>query len=136
MQDPHPLATAEQGRQPEHRGMEHRESRQRKQHEADRRDPVIAPVVGRIADDQILAFKRRVRQDHVVFDAAGHSGDHDKGKSENCCGLFCVTVGAIPFATSLADSIYATEMNFVMDYFLGGRPTDRIDRPPRPLLSL
>ena len=82
------------------------------------------------------SHKHDVSHPHHDIDATRQSGDHDKGKSENCCGLFCVTVGAIPFATSLVDSIYATEMNVVMDDVLRGRPTDRIDRPPRPLLSL
>lgn len=66
----------------------------------------------------------------------GQSSDHNKGMSENCCGLFCVTAGAIPFATSLADPVHATTMNVITDDVLQSRATDRIDRPPRSLLSL
>ena len=73
---------------------------------------------------------------HHDNNVAGQSSDHNKGKSEKCCGLFCVTAGAIPFATSLADPVHTTTMNVVTDNALGGRPTDRIDRPPRSLLSL
>ena len=80
--------------------------------------------------------KGDVSHPHHDIDVAGQGYDHDKVKSENCCGLFCVTVGAIPFARSLADSIQAAAMNVVIDDVLRGRPTDRIDRPPRSLLSL
>jgi hypothetical protein len=82
------------------------------------------------------SHKHDASHPHQDDDMAGQSSHHDKGKSENCCGLFCVTVGAIPFATSWANPIHATAMNVVMDDVLGGRPTDRIDRPPRFLLSL
>jgi hypothetical protein len=82
------------------------------------------------------SHKHDASHSHHDDNVAGQSGHHDKGKSENCCGLFCVTVGAIPFTTSLTDLIHATAMNVVMDDVLGGRPTDRIDRPPRFLLSL
>ena len=64
------------------------------------------------------------------------SSDQDKGKAGNCCGLFCVTAGAIPLAPALTEPNHATPMDVVLDSALDGRATDRIDRPPRSLLSL
>jgi hypothetical protein len=66
----------------------------------------------------------------------GQSSDHDKGKSDNCCGLFCVTAGAIPLVSALAEPAHAITMDVIFDGVLGGRANDRIDRPPRSPLSL
>ena len=63
------------------------------------------------------------------------SNDH-KEKSDNCCGLFCVTAGAVPLVPALTEPDHATALNVVLDGALGGRANDRIDRPPRSLLSL
>jgi len=79
--------------------------------------------------------KHHASYPHHDMDATGQSSNHDKGKPETCCGLFCVTAGAIPFSTSLADPVHATGMSVVLDDVLRGRPTDRIDRPPRHSLS-
>jgi hypothetical protein len=68
--------------------------------------------------------------------SVGNSSDHDKGKSENCCGLFCVTAGAVPSVPALTEPDRTIAMNVVLAGFLGGRATDRIDRPPRLPLSL
>ena len=73
---------------------------------------------------------------HDQGGSLGKSSDQNKEKSENCCGLFCVTAGAIPAVPALAEAHRATLMNVVLDSELGGRVTDRIDRPPRSLLSL
>jgi hypothetical protein len=64
------------------------------------------------------------------------SSDQDKGKSENCCGLFCVTSGAVPTLPALTEPDHATPIDAVLDSALVGRTTDRIDRPPRSFLSL
>ena len=66
----------------------------------------------------------------------GQSSDHDKGRSDNCCGLFCVTAGAIPLVPALAEPARATTMDVIFGGALGGRANDRIDRPPRSLPSL
>jgi hypothetical protein len=74
--------------------------------------------------------------------ALGQNGGHgneksdNKTKSDNCCGLFCVTAGAVPSVAALTGPDHATAMDVVLDDTLGGRLTDRIDRPPRASLSL
>lgn len=83
-----------------------------------------------------------VQHEHGSMHIPDHGGlpnkssDLDKGKSENCCGLFCVTAGAIPSVPALTEPNHATPMDVLLDSALGGRATDRIDRPPRSLLSL
>jgi len=73
---------------------------------------------------------------HVQGGPPSKSNEQDKGKSENCCGLFCVTAGAIPSIAALTKPDHATPIDAVLDSALWGRTTDRIDRPPRSLLSL
>src|SRR5208337_3611278 len=56
-----PLAAAEQNRQEEQRGIEHREARQRQQHEADRCDPMVrAGARGVAVDDDRMAGMKGV----------------------------------------------------------------------------
>ena len=82
-----------------------------------------------------------VRHEHGLKHIHDHGGspsknsDQEKGKSENCCGLFCITAGAIPSGPVLTEPNHATPMDAVLTSPLGGRTTDRIDRPPRSLLS-
>jgi hypothetical protein len=73
---------------------------------------------------------------HDEGGSLGKSTDDHKEKSDNCCGLFCITAGAVPLVPILVDPDHATALNVVFDSALGGRATDRIDRPPRSLLSL
>src|SRR5262245_33987383 len=64
-------------------------------------------------------------------------GDHDdKGKTDNCCGLFCVTAGAIPSLPVITEPSHTITMKAGLDGVLRNRTSDRIDRPPRSLLSL
>ena len=63
------------------------------------------------------------------------TSDHDKVKSD-CCGLFCVTAGAIASVPTLPEPEHATTISVVLLAAPGGHPTDRIDRPPRAFLSL
>jgi hypothetical protein len=73
---------------------------------------------------------------HDESGALGKSNDHDKAKPDNCCGLFCVTAGAIASLPTLAEVDHATVLDAVLSAAPGGRPSDRIDRPPRTSLSL
>jgi hypothetical protein len=66
----------------------------------------------------------------------GTSNDHEKQKSEDCCGLFCITVGAVPLSVELTQPDRGNAVTVVFDDAPGGRPGDRIDRPPRSLLSM
>jgi len=84
-----------------------------------------------------------VSVEHVHGDAHSHdkgavnkSNDHEKRKSEDCCGLFCITAGAVPLGVELAEPNHGTPITVVFDNAPGGRPGDRIDRPPRSLLSV
>jgi hypothetical protein len=72
---------------------------------------------------------------HDEGGSPGKNSDHDKAKSDSCCGLFCVTAGAIPLVSGLIEPAHAVTMDVVLDDALGGRANDRIDRPPRSLLS-
>ena len=80
---------------------------------------------------------------HVHDDAHSHekgvvnkSNEHEKQKSEDCCGLFCITAGVVPLGVELAEPNHGNPSTVVFDDAPGGRPGDRIDRPPRSLLSV
>jgi len=82
---------------------------------------------------------------HVHGDAQSHhhdkssmgtSNDHEKQKSEDCCGLFCITAGAVPLGVELTQPNHGNPITVVFDDAPGGRPGDRIDRPPRSMLSI
>jgi hypothetical protein len=83
-----------------------------------------------------------VQHEHGSMHTHDHGGsprkssDQDKGKSENCCGLFCITAGAIPRVPALTEPDHATPIDVVLDSALVGRASDRIDRPPRSSLLL
>jgi hypothetical protein len=64
-------------------------------------------------------------------------GTHDdRGTANNCCGLFCVTAGAIPSLPVITEPGHTIAMSVSLDGVLASRASDRIDRPPRSLLSL
>jgi hypothetical protein len=77
-------------------------------------------------------------QTHVHDDGnvPGKGNHGDKGMANNCCGLFCVTAGAIPSLPVITEPGHTMAMNAGLDGVLRSRASDRIDRPPRSLLSL
>jgi hypothetical protein len=73
---------------------------------------------------------------HDDSNVPGKSNHEDKGMSDNCCGLFCVTAGAIPSLLVMTEPSHSMTMNAGLGSFLRSRASDRIDRPPRSFLSL
>jgi hypothetical protein len=73
---------------------------------------------------------------HHDGDSPDKSNHHGKQNSENCCGLFCITSGAVPLVPELAGPNHANAMALIFDDAVLGHPSDRIDRPPRSFLSL
>jgi hypothetical protein len=78
--------------------------------------------------------------DHAATAQAGqhHSGlpDHDHGQGEKCCGLFGVTAIAPGYDVADVPLAVASAIAFPRPESLYGRGSDRIDRPPRTVLSL
>lgn len=82
----------------------------------------------------------------VGHDHSGEHADHQHRSSppadqtsdpnKNCCGLFGVSAIAPNFAVVTVSMVVATSIVFTPSEDLLGRGFDRIDRPPRPLLSL
>lgn len=75
--------------------------------------------------------------------SADHSDHHHSvpvnqpsDQSQNCCGLFGVTAIAPAFVTTVMPMVVAAGITFAPSGNLLGRGFDRIDRPPRSLLSL
>ena len=63
--------------------------------------------------------------------------DPPRDQNQNCCGLFGVTAIAPNFAISVIPMmVVAASITFTPSENLFGRGFDRIDRPPRSLLSL
>jgi hypothetical protein len=77
-----------------------------------------------------------VHSHHHDKSSIGTINDHEKQKSEDCCGLFCITAGVVPLGVGLAEPNHGNPSTVVFDDAPGGRPGDRIDRPPRSLLSV
>jgi hypothetical protein len=61
---------------------------------------------------------------------------HDHGQSEKCCGLFGVTALAPDFQVVAVRLTQSSDMTVARAESLLGSRVDRIDRPPRDLLSL
>ena len=70
--------------------------------------------------------------DHHHSAPVNHPGD----QSQNCCGLFGVTAIAPAFVITVVPPVVATSITLALSEDLSGRGFDRIDRPPRSLLSL
>ncbi|HEX5516495.1 MAG TPA: DUF2946 family protein [Pseudolabrys sp.] len=75
--------------------------------------------------------------------SADHSDHHhsvpanpQSDQSQNCCGLFGVTAIAPTFVITVVPPVVAAGIAFTVSEDLFGRGFDRIDRPPRSLLSL
>jgi len=62
--------------------------------------------------------------------------DHDHGQSEKCCGLFGVTALAPDFQVVAVQLTQPSCLTVTRAASLFGSRGDRIDRPPRSLLSL
>lgn len=62
--------------------------------------------------------------------------DPPRDLSQNCCGLFGVTAIAPSFWITAVPMAIANSITTTPSANLFGRGFDRIDRPPRPLLSL
>jgi hypothetical protein len=75
--------------------------------------------------------------------SADHAYHHDsppadppRDQNQNCCGLFGVTAIAPNFAITAIPMVVANSITITRSEDLVGRGFDRIDRPPRSLLSL
>lgn len=81
-----------------------------------------------------------VASHHHSADHADHHhsppADPPQDQGQNCCGLFGVTAIAPNFAITVVPMVVATSITFALSEDLFGREFDRIDRPPRSLLSL
>ena len=73
-------------------------------------------------------------------DAGGHQhslpGDADQGTLAKCCGLFGASAIAPSFDPVAMPMAHTTDVAMPPSANLFGRSSDRIDRPPRFLLSL
>ena len=65
-----------------------------------------------------------------------HSPPADPPRDQNCCGLFGVMAIAPNFAITSVPMVVASSITITRSEYLFGRGFDRIDRPPRSLLSL
>jgi hypothetical protein len=77
------------------------------------------------------------------YQSADHSDHHHSvpanqpsDQSQNCCGLFGVTAMAPAFVITDMPVVVAASITLAPSKNLLGRGFDRIDRPPRSLLSL
>ena len=81
-----------------------------------------------------------VASHHHSADHAYHHhsppADPPQDQGQNCCGLFGVTAIAPNFAITAIPMVVANSITITRSESLFGRGFDRIDRPPRPLLSL
>lgn len=77
---------------------------------------------------------------HHMVDHADHHhsppADPPRDQNQNCCGLFGVTAIAPNFAIAAIPMVVANSITITRSENLFGRGFDRIDRPPRPPLSL
>ncbi|MSO66354.1 MAG: hypothetical protein EXQ82_00765 [Pseudolabrys sp.] len=79
-------------------------------------------------------------QAHVHQDGSSHrhssTGGEDQGQPAKCCGLFGVNAIAPAFDVFALEPMLASGTVAAASESLFGRSSDRIDRPPRSLLSL
>ena len=105
---------------------------------------VVTPVAALAASDGAMAAHclseghRDMAAHHG--DGAGHPhslpGDDDRATPAKCCGLFGVSAIAPSFNVVATPMARATDVAMPPAASLFGRSSDRIDRPPRFLLSL
>jgi hypothetical protein len=77
-------------------------------------------------------------QTHENGSSHHHSGARDDGHDQpaKCCGLFCLSAIAPDADLIAAQRAPLTHLASRISNSLSGRGSDRIDRPPRSLLSL
>jgi hypothetical protein len=77
---------------------------------------------------------------HVHEDGSSHrhsgTGHDEKGQADKCCGLFCVSAMVTSVEFFAWQHPPAAHFASFHTGILSGRGDDRIDRPPRSLLSL
>jgi hypothetical protein len=74
--------------------------------------------------------------DHADHHHSSPPANPPRDQNQNCCGLFGVTAIAPNFAITAIPMVVANSITITRSENLFGRGFDRIDRPPRPLLSL
>ena len=74
--------------------------------------------------------------DHADHHHHSPPADPPQDQGQNCCGLFGVTAIAPNFAITSVPMVVASSITITRSEYLFGRGFDRIDRPPRSLLSL
>ena len=76
---------------------------------------------------------------HIHHDRSSHQHslpDQDNGQLGKCCGLFALNAIAPAIGFVVEPSFQTSHLALLMAKMLAGRGSDRIDRPPRSLLSL
>ncbi|HTM74636.1 MAG TPA: hypothetical protein VL198_15520 [Pseudolabrys sp.] len=103
---------------------------------------LAAPVtaVALSADSHCLKEVHALVSDHQSADHSDHHhsvpANQPSDQSQNCCGLFGVTAIAPAFVITDMPVVVAASITLAPSQNLLGRGFDRIDRPPRSLLSL
>ena len=106
---------------------------------------VVIPAATLIFTDAATAAHCLTDDHHRVATHAHQDGsDHehpDTGKadgeqSKSCCGLFCLSAMMQTIEVAVVAPLYTAEIPAVVGNRIQGRNTERIDRPPRTLLSL
>jgi hypothetical protein len=106
---------------------------------------LVAPVTA-VALSVDLTHSHCLKEIHALV-SDHQSGDHSdhhhsvpanqpSDQSQNCCGLFGVTAIAPTFVITDIPVVVAASITLAPSENLLGRGFDRIDRPPRSLLSL
>ena len=88
-----------------------------------------------LTDDHHAAAKIQLHHDGSSHKHS-NTTDDTRGQPGNCCGMFCLSAIAQTTDIALALPVRAAEMPAVPTKSIVGRDSDRIDRPPRSLLSL
>jgi hypothetical protein len=89
-----------------------------------------------LTDENHLLGSSHVHDDGTSHQHSGGSGGADHDQPVKCCGLFGVT-GIAPSIGFVAGRLPpASHLAPLFAQSLSGRGADRIDRPPRSLLSL
>ncbi len=93
-----------------------------------------AAAVRCLTDGHLETVKSYVHQDGATH---RHSApDDDLGQPSTCCGLFSVNAVAPAIDFVVERQFYSPHVASFFGNLLFGRGSDRIDRPPRSLLSL
>jgi hypothetical protein len=85
---------------------------------------------------RVLANHHHQTADHQHSAPADQTRDQTRDQGQSCCGLFGVTAIAPSYEATSVPIVVATSIALTPSENLFGRCFDRIDRPPRSLLSL